>query len=189
VAVEFAARRPEDGSLRAEPSHLSLKLNSAGLVPAIVAPWFIFLPLTIAGLAAGPTTPWLNALAAQIMPGRPAHMILSTVVIVLLAFVYTAFVVDPESSAASLGRLGGRIPGVEPGEPTAAHIDRVVTCTAALGAIYLVAVLLIPEVLVAYASAPYYFGGASALIVVCAVMDIESQVRGNSLTGRGGEYS
>jgi preprotein translocase subunit SecY len=188
VAVEFAAGRPEDGSLRAEPSHLSLKPNSAGLVPAIVAPWFIFLPLTITGLAAGPT-PWLTSLAAQITPGRPAHMILSTVVIVLLAFVYTAFVVDPESSAASLGRLGGRIPGVRPGEPTAAHIDRIVTCTAALGAVYLVAVLLIPEALVAYASAPYYFGGASALIVVCAVMDIESQVRGNSLTGRGGEYS
>jgi preprotein translocase subunit SecY len=188
VPVEFSQQDLGGRLLRPGPSHLSLKLNSAGLVPAIVAPWIFFLPLLIVELAFGPT-PWMTAAAAQIAPGRPAHMILLPFVLVIIALVYTAFVVDPDHAAESLKKYGGAIAGVEPGEPTAAHIDRVVSYTTAVGAAYLAVVFLIPEALIVYANVPYYFGGASALIVVCAVLDIESQVRGKSLTGRGGEYS
>jgi preprotein translocase subunit SecY len=187
VAVEFSERKLGDRVLPSKRSHLALKLNHAGLIPAALAPWFFFLPLTIAGLVFGPTA-WLSSVAVAIAPGHPARMILLPLVIVIFAFVYTAYVVDPERTAESLKRYGGAIPGIEPGEPTAIHVDQVVSSLTVVGAAYLAAVFLIPEALIVYANVPYYFSGASALIVVCAVLDIESQVRGESLTERGSEY-
>jgi len=113
-------------------------------------------------------------------------MIYLAVAVVILALIYTAFVVDPEYASDSLQRAGAVIPGIEPGEATTNHLDRIISYTTFAGAAYLVAVLLIPEALIAYAKVPYYFAGGSVLIVVCAVLDIEAQVRGRSLTGRGG---
>ena len=110
-------------------------------------------------------------------------MIYMIVAVTILALVYTAFVLDPEYAAASLQRNGATIPGIEPGEATASHLDRVISYTTFAGAAYLVAVLLIPEALIAYAKVPYYFAGGSVLIIVCTVLDIEAQVRGRSLTG------
>jgi|GEM_PF-3926785 len=90
---------------------------------------------------------------------------------------------------AVLRRSGATIPGIESGEATASHLDHAISRTTVAGAAYLVAVLLIPEALIAYAKVPYYFAGGSVLIVVCAVLDIEAQVRGRSLTRRGGNCS
>jgi preprotein translocase subunit SecY len=187
VPVEFAERKLGARSLPARASCLSFKLNSAGLIPTGVGPWLLFLPLTLAGFAFGFDSPWIAAAFQQIAPGHLMHMIVGSVVIVILAFVYTAFVTDPEHAADSLERHGGTIPSVEPGEATAEHIDRVVSYTTLVGAAYLALVFLIPEALMAYAKMPYYFGGGSALVVVCTVLDIETQVRGQPLTGPGGE--
>jgi preprotein translocase subunit SecY len=189
VPVEFAAQKLGDRLLPARSSYLSLKLNSAGLMPTIVAPWLLFLPLMFAGFVFGSTTPWLTTAFRQIEQGHLGHMILSSIAIIIFAFIYTSFVVDPDHAADSLNQLGGVIPGVTPGEPTAEHVDRVVSYTTVVGAVYLAAVFLIPEVLLTYSQVPFYFGGGSALVVVCTVLDIETQVRGRSLTEPGGLYS
>ncbi len=118
-----------------------------------------------------------------------ARVIISSVAIIILAFIYTAFVVDPEHAAESLNKHGGVIPGVEPGEPTAEHLDRIVSYTTCIGAVYLAAVFLIPELLLAYGEAPFYLDGTTVLVVVCTVLDIETQVRGRSLTEPGGVFS
>jgi preprotein translocase subunit SecY len=107
----------------------------------------------------------------------------------VLAFIYTSSVVDPERAAVSLQTYGGAIPGIASGEATAEYLDRVVSRMTAIGAAYFAALFLLPEALITWAKVPYYFGGASVLIVVCTVLDIEAQVRGISLTGRGGEYT
>jgi preprotein translocase subunit SecY len=189
VPVEFAARNLGDRLLPARSIHLPLKLNSAGLMPTVVASWLLFLPLMFASLVFGQTSPWLVAAYQQIAPGHPGHMILSLVAIIILAFIYTAFVVDPEHAADSLKKHGGVVTGIEPGEATAAHIDRVVSYTTLIGAAYLAAIVLMPELLTAYFQVPFYLSGASVLVVVCTILDIETQVRGQSLTGRGGVFS
>jgi preprotein translocase subunit SecY len=155
----------------------------------VAAPWLIFLPLTFLGLAFGQRSPWLTAAFKQMEFGHLGHMIVSSIAIVILAFIYTSFVADPERAAVSLQTHGGAIPGIAPGAATAEYVDRVVSSTTAIGATYLAAIFLLPEALITWANVPYYFGGASVLIVVCTVLDIESQVRGISLTGRGGEYA
>jgi preprotein translocase subunit SecY len=90
---------------------------------------------------------------------------------------YTASVLDPEDSAHKLRTRGGRLETVEPGEPTAAYLDQVVSRTALLGGIYLALVCLLPEVLIHYAHVPLYFGGTALLIVVCTVLDLTTELR------------
>jgi preprotein translocase subunit SecY len=189
VPVEFAARNLGERLLPARSTYLPLKLNSAGLMPTVVAPWLYLLPLTVAGLVMGQNSPWLTGLYGLIPETHLIRAILSSVAIMLLAFVYTSFVVDPEYAADSLKQHGGAIPGVEPGEPTAEHLDRIVSYATCIGAVYLAAVFLVPELLLSYSQAPFYLGGASVLVVVCTVLDIETQVRGLTLTRPGGAYS
>ncbi|WFU38179.1 hypothetical protein QA640_27545 [Bradyrhizobium sp. CB82] len=99
----------------------------------------------------------------------------------------TAYVFDPERTADSLATRGGVIPGVAPGEPTADYLDRVVSLTTVVGAVYLTVLQLIPEAFVAYGNAlPYNMGGGAALIVVCTILDLQTQVRDLSLTDPGG---
>jgi preprotein translocase subunit SecY len=186
VPVEFAARTLGDRLLPARSSHLSLKLNSAGLIPTIVSSWLYLIPLWIAGIALGQASPLLATAFDQLAFGHFGHMMLGSIAIVIVAFFYTSFVVDPDYAADSLRQHGAVIPGIEPGEPTAEHLDRVVSITTCIGAIYLTAIFLIPELLLVYGQTPFYLGGASVLVVVCTVLDIETQVRGQSLTGSGG---
>jgi preprotein translocase subunit SecY len=187
VPVRYAARQVGKRLLAPRSSVLPLKLNSAGiLIPSTIVPWILYLPLALGTFLFG-QTPWLATAFEHIQFARPVHMILGSVAVFVLVFIYTAYVVDPQRSAETLHQQGGVIPDVAPGEPTADYLDRVVTLTTVIGAVYLVAILLIPEVLVAYGQLPYLFGGGSALIVVCTILDIEKQVRGYSLTKPGGE--
>jgi preprotein translocase subunit SecY len=189
VPVEFAGRKRGDGFVLAQSTHLSFKLNNAGLVPIIVAPWLYLFPLTVVSLVLDQTSPWLTAVYGLVSQTHMARVILSLVAIIILTFVYTSFVVDPEHAADSLKQYGAAIPGVEPGEPTAEHLDHIVSYTTCIGALYLAAVFLIPELLLSYGQAPFYLGGTSVLIVVCTVLDIETEVRGRSLTRPGSVYS
>jgi preprotein translocase subunit SecY len=184
VPVEFAGRKLGDRFVLTQSTQLSLKINSAGLMPMVVAPWLYLLPLTVVGLVLDQTS--LYGLVPQT---NLARVIISSVAIIILAFIYTAFVVDPEHAADSLNKHGGVIPGVEPGEPTAEHLDRIVSYTTCIGALYLAGVFLVPEVLLAYGEAPFYLDGTTVLVVVCTVLDIETQVRGRSLTKPGGVFS
>jgi preprotein translocase subunit SecY len=120
--------------------------------------------------------------------GKPAHLVVTAILIFALTFIYTSYVVDPEHAADRLAKQGGTIPGVAPGEPTAGHLDRLVSLTTVVGATYLAAVSLFSEALVARGAAlPYEISGGSLLIVVCTVLDIRKQVRDVSLTNaRGG---
>jgi preprotein translocase subunit SecY len=187
VPVNYSARQLGQRLLPQRSSVLSIKLNSAGfLIPFTVAPWVFYLPLALASLVFGRTS-WLAAAYQHIQFGRPVHIALVAVVILVLTFVYTAYVLDPEHAAETLRDHGGVIPNVAPGEPTADYLDRMASLTTVVGAVYLVAVSLIPEVLVADGVAlPYKIGGGSMLIVVCTILDIKKQVYDLSLVKPGG---
>ncbi len=188
IRVEFAERKVGSRLLPARSAMLPIKLNNAGvLIPVTVAPWLWSLPLAFAALIFGAKEPWLAAAYEHIAFAKPAHLVLGSIAIFILAFIYTSYVLDPEHAADLLSKQGGTIPGVAPGEPTADYLDRVVSLTTVVGAVYLVAVSLIPEVFVAYGDMlPYKISGGSALIVICTILDIKRQVRDVSLTNPGG---
>ena len=168
VVAERARRRVLVGRSQGAASEpqwqLQFKLNSAGIMPTIFASWILALPMAIA------SSWWSGQL------GRPLFLIVYAILIIGCTFFYTAFLVDPDEVAERLGRHGGSIPGVAPGDSTAEHIDYVMTRVTMIGAAYLALVYLAPAVLAA--SVPeFYFGGASLLIVVCAILDVEDHVR------------
>jgi len=180
VPVEFAARNLGGRLLPAQSSHLSLKLNTSGVIPLIFAS---SLPTTVANFNAGRGPEWFQWITTQLGHGRPLFLVLYLALIVFFAFFYTAIVVfNPIETADNLKKHGGFIPGIGPGEPTAAHIDRLVSYTTCVGAVYLAAIFLIPEILLTHYQSPFYLDGSSVLIMVCTVLDIETQVRGQSLT-------
>jgi preprotein translocase subunit SecY len=187
VPVQYGARQVGKRLLPPQASVLSIKLNSAGfLIPVTVTPWIFYLPLALATFIFG-RAPWLASAYEHMQFAKPAHIVLGAIVVLVLAFIYTAYVLDPERAAETLQKRGGTIPGVEPGEVTADYLDRVVSLTTVVGAVYLVFVSLIPEALVAGGVAlPYKIGGGSVLIVVCTILDLKKQVRDVSRTNPGG---
>ena len=187
VRLEFGARKLGGRLVAARGAVLPFKIaNSGFLIPTIVAAWMVFLPLAFASVTLGGDHPLIAAAYQHLQVGKPGHVILVSIAVFVLAFVYTAYVVDPEHAAESLQRHGGVISGVVPGEPTAAYLDRVVSLTTVVGAVYLTVVQAIPEAFMAYGNAlPYNMGGGAALIVVCTILDIQTQVRDQSLTDRG----
>jgi preprotein translocase subunit SecY len=188
VPIEFGARQVGKLLLPPRRAVLPIKLNNAGaLIPVTVAPWLWSLPLAIAAFVFGARQPWLVAAYEHMQFGRSAHLVLGALAVFVLVFVYTSYVLDPEHAAETLQKQGGAIPGVAPGEATADHLDRTVTLTTVLGAAYLAAVSLIPELFEARGDMlPYNISGGSALIVICTILDIRTQVRDVSLTNPGG---
>jgi preprotein translocase subunit SecY len=168
-------------------SHLSVKLNAAGVIPAIAASWLLAQLLAILSLTSGPGPGWGHAITNQLGQGRPLHMIVYAFAIVLFALLYAAFVLSPERIAADLDKRGGVIPGVEPGEATAEHVDTAISRTAMLGAVYLALVCLIPEMLIAYARLPFYLGGIALLVVVCTMLDLDAQLKNGAHIRLGGQ--
>ncbi len=163
-----------------ESSHLPLKINTSGVIPPIFASSVLLLPLTITSFQSGggDTSDWVTTISAMLGRGQPLYLLLFTAMIVFFAFFYTAVVFNPEETADNLKRNGGFIPGIRPGSNTADHIDFVLTRLTTVGAIYLVMVCLLPEILISQYAVPFYFGGTSLLIVVSVTMDTVTQIQG-----------
>jgi preprotein translocase subunit SecY len=177
LPIDYAARQIGMRMIEARSSNLSLKLNAAGIIPIILTSWLLIVLSAFAYIAAGRSPAWLITLASGLEHGRPPYLVVYTVLIILCALAYTAVVLDPEKAAENLTKHGGSIPGIAPGEAAAEHLDHVLSRTTVIGAVYLVLVCLIPEILISYAEVPFYFGGAALLIVVCTILDIDAQVK------------
>jgi preprotein translocase subunit SecY len=173
LPVRYAARAAGARTIAERESHLSLKLNPAGLVPVLLASFVMSITAAVAGFFAG----FESSLVLQLRSASPLYLIIFAILIVVCVLFYTASVLDPEESAENLQKLGGRLLELEPGEPTAAYLDHVVSRTAFLGAIYLALVCMLPEVLIYYARVPLYFGGMGLLITVCTILDLAAQIR------------
>ena len=164
-----------------DSSHLPLKLNSAGVIPPIFASSLLLLPITFANFSSGQGPEWLTTVTTLLGQGQPLHILIYVALIIFFAFFYTAVVFNPKDTADNLKKYGGFLPGIRPGERTAEYIDYVLTRITVVGALYLAAVCVLPEILVSYAGAPFYFGGTSLLIVVSVTMDTVAQVQSHLL--------
>ena len=178
LLIQYPKRQVGNRMFVGQSSHLPLKLNTAGVIPPIFASSLLLLPTTVANFNAGQGPEWFVTLTTQLAHGRPLFLILYIALIVFFAFFYTAVVFNPTETADNLKKHGGFIPGIRPGERTAEYIDHVLSRITVVGAGYLAIVCLIPEILIAYAAVPFYFGGTSLLIVVSVTMDTVAQIQG-----------
>jgi preprotein translocase subunit SecY len=178
IAVHYAKRQQGRKVFAAQTSHLPLKVNMAGVIPAIFASSILLFPASLGswfGQSEG--MGWLQDIAQAIAPGQPLNILLFSVGIIFFCFFYTALMFNPKDVAENLKKSGAFIPGIRPGEQSARYIDGVLTRLTIFGALYMTAVCLLPQFLVVAANVPFYLGGTSLLIVVVVVMDFMSQVQ------------
>lgn len=184
LLVQYPKRQVGSRMFQGDSSHLPLKLNTAGVIPPIFASSLLLLPITIAQFSVGQGAAgggWLGAVTAALGYGQPLHMVIYAILIIFFCFFYTAVVFNPSETADNLRKYGGFLPGYRPGEQTAKHIDYVLTRITAVGALYLAAVCLLPELMIANAGVPSSFGavlgGTSLLIAVSVTMDTVAQIQ------------
>jgi preprotein translocase subunit SecY len=187
ITVNYARRQGGRNAYMNQTSFLPLKLNMAGVIPAIFASSLLAFPATLAmwsGQAANQSTTgqWLQKIANALGPGEPLHMIVFAGLITGFAFFYTALVFNSQETADNLKKSGALIPGIRPGKATADYIDGVLTRLTAAGSAYLVIVCLLPELMRTQLNASFYFGGTSLLIVVVVVMDFIAQVQAHLMS-------
>jgi len=163
-------------------SHLPIKVNPAGVIPAIFASSLLLLPTTISTFSGSQTGPIMSTILAYFGPGQPLYLAFFTAMIVFFAYFYTANVAFKSDEVAdNLKNQGGFIPGIRPGKKTEEYLDYVVARVLVIGSAYLAAVCLLPEILRSQLSIPFYFGGTSVLIVVSVTMDTINQVQSHLL--------
>lgn len=180
LLIQYPKRQVGNRMFQGDSSHLPLKLNTAGVIPAIFASSLLLLPATLAGFSDTSNLPgWGTAILAALGHGQPLYMVFYGALIAFFAFFYTALVFNPQDTADNLKNHSGFIPGIRPGQRTAEYIDYVLTRITVVGAIYLVLVCLLPEFLIARTGVPFYLGGTSLLIVVSVTLDTVAQVQGH----------
>ena len=178
IAVHYAKRQQGRKVFAAQTSHLPLKVNMAGVIPAIFASSILLFPASLGQwFGQSENMGWLQDVAQSIAPGQPLNILLFSAGIIFFCFFYTALMFNPKDVAENLKKSGAFIPGIRPGEQSARYIDGVLTRLTMFGALYMTAVCLLPQFLVVAANVPFYLGGTSLLIVVVVVMDFMSQVQ------------
>ena len=198
IPVQYAKRVVGRKMYQGQSTHLPLRVNTGGVIPVIFASSIIALPQTFASLF--PDSPWMSNIATQLAWGMPLYTLMYVTAIVFFCYFYTAIIFNPNDVADNMRKYGGYIPGIRPGKRTAEYIDTILTRLTLGGALYLAAVAVLPEFLLAgFKVAPipvigpfldsifptfiteglnvtFYFGGTSLLIVVGVAMDTVQQI-------------
>ncbi len=179
IPVQYAKRVVGRKMYGGQSTHLPLKVNTAGVIPAIFASSIIMFPATIASFIA---IPWVKSIADAMQPGNWLYQLLFVGFIFFFCYFYTAVTFNPVDVADNMKKQGGYIPGIRPGKRTADYIDRVLTRITLGGAIYVSAVCVLPSILITKFNVPFYFGGTALLIVVGVAIDTISQIESHMLT-------
>ena len=183
VTVNYARRQQGRKMVQGQTSYLPMKLNQAGVIPAIFASSILLFPASASTwFGQGQGLEWLQEIALALGPGQPLYVILFSALIAFFCFFYTAMVFDPRETADNLKKSGAFIPGMRPGEQTASYLDKVLTKLTLAGAVYITLVCLLPEFLIVKFNVPFYFGGTSLLIIVVVVMDFMSQIQAHLMS-------
>jgi len=186
ITVNYAKRQVGRKMYGGQTSHLPFKLNMAGVIPPIFASSLLLFPATIASFLGSNSdskvAEALQGLAASLGYGQPLHLVLYAALIIFFCFFYTALVFNARDTADNLKKSGAFIPGIRPGQQTGEYIDRVLTRLTLWGALYIAAVCLLPETLMASRGVPFQFGGTSLLIVVVVVMDFIAQLQAHLMS-------
>ena len=176
ILINYPKRQMGNKMYGGDSSHLPLKINSAGVIPAIFASALLLLPVTFSNFNISENETFLN-ISSYFSQGQPLYMILYASGIIFFTFFYTSITFNPNETAENLRKYGGFIPGIRPGESTALYIDTILTRLTTMGALYLTLVCLMPEFLIANYPIPFYLGGTSILIVVVVAIDTVTQVQ------------
>lgn len=197
IPVQYAKRVVGRKVYGGQNTYLPLRVNTGGVIPVIFASSVVMVPPTVAGLF---EVEFLQKLATAVSWGKPIYYVLYVFVIIFFCYFYVSIIFNPQDTAENMRKYGGFIPGIRSGRRTAEYIDRILTRLTLIGAVYLAAVSVLPELMLfgfqvdaipfigesLDAFTPkfisqglgidFYFGGTSLLIIVGVAMDFVQQV-------------
>ena len=182
IVIQYPKRQVGNRMFGGDSTHMPLKINTSGVIPPIFASSILLIPATISGFANVSAEPSiLSSIGAALAHGTPLYMLTYAAMIIFFSYFYTAVVFNPEETADNLKKHGGFVPGIRPGTATASYFDTILTRLTTIGALYLVVVCLLPEVLISQYGVPFYFGGTSIMIIVSVTMDTVTQIQSHLL--------
>ena len=183
ILINYPKRQMGSKMYGGESSHLPLKINTAGVIPAIFASALLLLPTTFSNFSTSDSDTLIN-FTSYFSQGKPLYMLVYASGIIFFTFFYTSIVFNPKETAENLRKYGGYVPGIRPGDRTAEFLDDILTKLTTIGAMYLTLVCLMPEFLISKYPIPFYLGGTSLLIVVIVAMDTVTQVQTRLMSGQ-----
>ena len=182
IHIQYPRRQVGMKIYDGQSSHLPIKVNPAGVIPAIFASSLLLLPVTISTFSGNQTGPVMSTILAYFGPGQPLYLLFFAAMIVFFSYFYTQNVAfKSDDVAENLKNQGGFIPGIRPGKRTEEYLNYVVNRVLVIGSLYLAAVCMLPEVIRHQLSVPFYFGGTSVLIIVSVTMDTINQIQSHLL--------
>jgi preprotein translocase subunit SecY len=182
IIVQYPKRQVGNKMYGGEASHLPLKINTSGVIPPIFASSLLLFPATIASFQGQGGEPGIASfLQTYLAHGTPLYLLSYIGLIVFFCFFYTTVVFNPADTAENLKKNGGFVPGIRPGKNTAEYLEYILNRLTVIGALYLSAVCILPELLIARGGVPFYFGGTSLLIVVSVTLDTVTQIQAHLL--------
>lgn len=188
VPVNYAQKQQEGRKVYAQQqSHLPLKLNMAGVIPAIFASSLLLLPASLGQWSASATNPTtfqsiLQNISLVLNPGQPLYLLIFGLLIIFFCYFYTALMFNPKEVAENLKRSGAYIPGIRPGQQTKRYLDFVLNRLTFIGAMYMTVICLMPMIIQSSLGLPFPLGGASLLIMVVVLMDFIAQLQAHLMT-------
>ncbi|QCI16153.1 preprotein translocase subunit SecY [Buchnera aphidicola] len=178
IIVHYAQRQKGRRIYSAQSTHLPLKINMAGVIPAIFASSIVLFPATIISwFKVSDNWKWLKSFLFAFQPNQPLYLIIYISAIIFFCFFYTGLVFNPRETADNLKKSGAFISGIRPGEQTAKYISKIMLRLTLVGSLYITFICLMPEFMKSFMNVPFYFGGTSLLIVVVVIMDFISQIQ------------
>ena len=175
IPVQYAKRIVGRRMYGGTSTHIPLRVNSAGVIPIIFASSVMIFPATVAGFV--PPTHWLANLTTLFNPMSLVYNVIYGIIIILFTYFYTAVILNPNDLAENMRKYGGFVPGIRPGRKTAEYIDRVLSRITLPGAVFLAAIAVLPDIVIAATGVPFVgFGGTSVLIVVGVALDTLQQI-------------
>ena len=185
ITVNYAKRQQGRRMVQAQSSHLPLKINMAGVIPAIFASSLLLAPASMASwFGSNPGMGALQQIALVLSPGQPLYIMMFAAGIIFFSFFYTAIMFDPKDVADNLKRQGAYVRGIRPGAQTSKYIDDVITRLTVFGAAYVTLVCLLPEFMVVFFDTSFQLGGTAVLIVVVVAMDFMAQVQSHLMSSQ-----
>jgi preprotein translocase subunit SecY len=182
ILVQYPKRQVGSKMFGGQSTHLPIKINSSGVIPPIFASALLGIPVSVISfMPSDQDGGFFSNIAAYMNNGQPLYYVVFAALIVFFAFFYTSIIFNPDETAENLKKNGGFVPGYRPGKNTSDYLDYMLTRLTVIGAIYLVGVCVLPELVVSQYSLPFYLGGTSLLIVVGVGMDTMAQIQSHLL--------
>ncbi|HTN10246.1 MAG TPA: preprotein translocase subunit SecY [Acetobacteraceae bacterium] len=182
VVIQYPKRQVGQRMFGGDSTHMPLKLNTSGVIPPIFASSILLVPATIVGFSGSSAEPGIMQTIGNLLAhGAPLYLITYAGMIIFFCYFYTAVVFNPEETADNLKKYGGFVPGIRPGKSTSDYFDHILTRITTVGALYVAAVCLLPEILISKYGVPFYFGGTSLMIIVSVTMDTVTQIQSHLL--------